>query len=50
MDAELKHLQIDRAAKRPAKSPRWIVPAISRLEALLPVPFGQSLIVVLTRP
>jgi SAM-dependent methyltransferase len=29
---------------------RWIVPAISRLEALLPVPFGQSLIVVLTRP
>jgi HlyD family secretion protein len=28
MDAELKHLQIDRAAKRPAKSPRWIVPAI----------------------
>jgi HlyD family secretion protein len=28
MDAELKHLQIDRTARRPKKSPRWIVPAL----------------------
>ncbi|HTQ55282.1 MAG TPA: efflux RND transporter periplasmic adaptor subunit [Bryobacteraceae bacterium] len=28
MDAELRSLQIDRAAKRPAGRPRWIVPVI----------------------
>ena len=28
MDAELKSLQIDRAAKRPGKAPRWIIPAV----------------------
>jgi SAM-dependent methyltransferase len=29
---------------------RWIVPAISRLEAFAPPPFGQSLIAVLAKP
>jgi len=29
---------------------RWIVPAESRLESLIPPPFGQSLLAVLTRP
>ncbi len=29
---------------------RWLVPAISRVEALRPPPFGQSLIAVLSRP
>jgi HlyD family secretion protein len=28
MDAELKSLQIDRAAKQPARAPRWILPAV----------------------
>ena len=29
---------------------RWLVPAISRVEAAIPPPFGQSLIAVLSRP
>jgi ubiquinone/menaquinone biosynthesis C-methylase UbiE len=29
---------------------RWVVPALSRLEAALPPPFGQSLFVVLRKP
>jgi SAM-dependent methyltransferase len=29
---------------------RWVVPVISRVEAVMPPPFGQSLIVVLARP
>ncbi len=29
---------------------RWLVPAISRVESVLPPPFGQSLIAVLSRP
>ena len=28
MDAELRNLQIDRSARRAAKAPRWIVPAV----------------------
>ena len=43
--------------RREAQSPRqieffdrWIVPLQSRLESLLPPPFGQSLLVVLTKP
>jgi hypothetical protein len=29
---------------------RWLVPAISRLESVLPPPFGQSILAVLSKP